>query len=89
MSDLVGNQNVGFLTTRLISQYLVHLRHCSPRTLFKVNHKDFAERLLAWMHYGFPELGDDGGNGIGMTTYDTLNHPQFLKDPYKVIFWAL
>ena len=66
----------------------VHLTSKSE-AFFQVNHQDFAERLLNWMHYGFPELGDDGGCGIGLTTFETLNHPDFLKDPHKVVFRAL
>ena len=36
------------------------------------------------MEYGFAELGDKGGSGIGLTTFQTLRDPEFLSNPYKV-----
>ena len=36
------------------------------------------------MTYGFPELGDTGGLGIGYTTHKTVRRHNFKKDPLKV-----
>lgn len=42
---------------------------------------DFGRRLLAWSRAGFPELGDETGNGLGATVFSVLNHPAFTLDP--------
>jgi len=42
---------------------------------------DFARRIHGWMKHGFPEFGDVGGMGIGMTVGRTLRHDKFLSDP--------
>ncbi|XP_011410575.2 PREDICTED: uncharacterized protein LOC105316948 [Amphimedon queenslandica] len=47
-----------------------------------VDEKDFARRLRDWMLKGFPELGDPGGFGIGMTVSKVLHHPLILTDPH-------
>lgn len=39
----------------------------------------FAEALLQWAKDGFPELGDDGGMGIGQTVSRVLHHPAYLN----------
>ena len=38
------------------------------------------------MYYGFSELGDKGGMGIGYTVSSVLNHENFLKNPHKTAF---
>lgn len=48
----------------------------------RVDRLDYAKRIQNWMHHGFPEFGDVGGMGIGMTVGRTLSHSQFLTDPY-------
>ncbi|XP_046841598.1 ADP-ribosylarginine hydrolase Tri1-like [Xenia sp. Carnegie-2017] len=57
------------------------------RTLVKnngnFNVKDFAKKLHNWVYYGYKELGDNGGNGLGSTTASVLHHPLFLKHPHK------
>lgn len=47
-----------------------------------VDKLDFAKRLLNWKRHGFPEFGDFGGMGIGMTVSGTLSHDLFLTDPH-------
>lgn len=39
----------------------------------------FAHSLLQWANDGFPELGDDGGMGIGQTVARVLRHPSYLN----------
>ena len=48
----------------------------------KVVPSDFAKKLYNWAHKGFPELGDFGGLGIGMTVNRTITHKNFLADPH-------
>eukprot|EP00455_Lapot_gusevi_P057464 TRINITY_DN9803_c0_g1_i2.p1 TRINITY_DN9803_c0_g1~~TRINITY_DN9803_c0_g1_i2.p1 ORF type:complete len:391 (-),score=44.94 TRINITY_DN9803_c0_g1_i2:29-1201(-) len=48
----------------------------------EANPEDFALRLRDWMMRGFPELGDTGGLGIGMTVYNVMTHPDFLDNPH-------
>ena len=45
---------------------------------------DYGRRLKFWVDHGFPDLGDDGGNGIGKTTLAVLEHSQFDKNPEAV-----
>jgi len=44
---------------------------------------DFAKRLYHWMDFGFEELGDAGGCGIGFTVHRVLTHKVFLEDPHE------
>ena len=44
----------------------------------------FATRLLEWGHHGFPELGDQGGLGIGRTVYTCMTDPEFTRTPHAV-----
>jgi hypothetical protein len=44
----------------------------------------FAHKMLEWCRKGFPELGDTGGMGRGMTTVKVLEHPDYQTDPHKV-----
>ena len=39
----------------------------------QVDAEDFGHRLLQWAYKGFPELGDNGGMGIGATTKHVLH----------------
>lgn len=48
-------------------------------SLFNINL--FAHSLLQWAENGFPELGDDGGMGIGNTVAQVLHHPAYLENP--------
>ncbi|XP_065827930.1 ADP-ribosylarginine hydrolase Tri1-like [Oscarella lobularis] len=48
-----------------------------------VSELDFAWRLKEWTKRGFPELGDQGGCGIGRTVWTTVRRPEFKKDPHK------
>lgn len=43
--------------------------------------ESFAHSLLQWANDGFPELGDDGGMGIGQTVANVLRHPAYLSSP--------
>ncbi|XP_028414474.1 uncharacterized protein LOC114537610 [Dendronephthya gigantea] len=43
----------------------------------------FANKMVKWCRRGFPELGDIGGMGRGMTTSKVLEHPYYLTDPHK------
>ncbi|KAI6657941.1 ADPribosylglycohydrolase superfamily protein [Oopsacas minuta] len=43
---------------------------------------NFAHKLHNWARYGFPELGDQGGLGIGMTVHRTISHSHFLTEPH-------
>ncbi|CAB4030974.1 Hypothetical predicted protein [Paramuricea clavata] len=43
----------------------------------------FANKMLTWCRKGFPELGDSGGMGRGMTTVKVLEHPDYLTDPHQ------
>ena len=45
---------------------------------------DYGEKLMDWLYYGFPELGDHGGLGIGATTYKVFRHPAFTTNPHRV-----
>ena len=54
---------------------LIGLSHFDPLS--------FAQHLLTWSKYGFPELGDRGGLGIGSTVMKVLQHPQFLRATMK------
>jgi len=44
--------------------------------------RKFAKKLLYWSNHGFPELGDWGGLGLGMTTHAILSSGGFLGDPH-------
>lgn len=71
----------------------------------KVKQQEYAESLLRWAYFGFPELGmswsefrlinlfsgDTGGMGIGSTVSAVLRHPSFLEDPKKAAtdVWAV
>eukprot|EP00735_Rhodelphis_limneticus_P002474 TRINITY_DN1335_c0_g1::TRINITY_DN1335_c0_g1_i1::g.19941::m.19941 TRINITY_DN1335_c0_g1::TRINITY_DN1335_c0_g1_i1::g.19941 ORF type:complete len:567 (-),score=87.18,sp/Q9Z2V5/HDAC6_MOUSE/45.45/5e-21,ADP_ribosyl_GH/PF03747.9/1.2e+03,ADP_ribosyl_GH/PF03747.9/9.1e-59,zf-UBP/PF02148.14/9.5e-17,zf-UBP/PF02148.14/3.2e+03 TRINITY_DN1335_c0_g1_i1:73-1773(-) len=44
---------------------------------------DFARRIKWWASHGYPDLGDKGGMGIGMTVNNTINHRNFLDDPHS------
>ena len=48
----------------------------------KVVPSNFAKKLYNWALNGFPELGDFGGLGIGMTVNRTISHKDFLADPH-------
>jgi ADP-ribosylglycohydrolase/Leucine-rich repeat (LRR) protein len=61
----------------LLETLLIH-----PRTDGRLDCKVFARDLLQWAEYGFPELGDDGGMGIGQTVARVLHHPSFLTEPH-------
>ena len=52
--------------------------------LFQLNVTDFATRLKAWACYGFKELGDKMGNGLGATTKNVLTRPEFETNPIAV-----
>eukprot|EP00026_Physarum_polycephalum_P003546 Phypoly_transcript_03559.p1 GENE.Phypoly_transcript_03559~~Phypoly_transcript_03559.p1 ORF type:complete len:574 (+),score=104.59 Phypoly_transcript_03559:204-1724(+) len=41
----------------------------------------YANKLLNWIRYGFPDLGDNGGMGLGATTSRVVQHKSFLQDP--------
>lgn len=41
----------------------------------QVNIKDMRSRLIHWMQHGIPELGDDGGYGLGSTVSKVLRRP--------------
>jgi len=43
----------------------------------------FAKKLFTWIRRGFPELGDFGGMGLGMTVANTCAHAAFLTDPHR------
>ncbi len=43
--------------------------------------KDIAAKLKNWVSYGFPELGDTAGLGLGGTMSMVINHQKFLEDP--------
>ena len=45
--------------------------------------------MVKWCNRGFPELGDIGGMGRGMTTTKVLEHPYYLTDPHKVFYTHL
>lgn len=49
----------------------------------KVDQVDLAEKFFNWANYGFKELGDKGGLGIGRTTFYVLNDSDFLQNPSK------
>ncbi|KAL3868571.1 hypothetical protein ACJMK2_041372 [Sinanodonta woodiana] len=49
----------------------------------KVNVEDFAKKLTDWADFGFPELRDSGGLGIGHTTYSIIQQRDFLHNPHK------
>jgi len=49
----------------------------------QVDRLDFAKRLRSWVKSGFPELGDKGGMGLGMTVKNVVSQPNFLEDPHK------
>mmetsp|Transcript_20312 Transcript_20312/g.43956 ORF Transcript_20312/g.43956 Transcript_20312/m.43956 type:complete len:483 (+) Transcript_20312:30-1478(+) len=42
---------------------------------------DFARRILDWKDQGFPELGDEGGAGLGQHTKRVLTAPEFVQEP--------
>jgi len=43
----------------------------------------FAQKLVNWIKRGFPELGDWGGMGLGMTVGMVCSHNQFLSEPHE------
>ncbi|CAK0846475.1 unnamed protein product [Prorocentrum cordatum] len=43
--------------------------------------QEFARALLQWHRRGFPELGDQGGCGMGRATARVLDDPAFLQNP--------
>ena len=45
---------------------------------------DFGRKLERWSRKGFPELGDTGGLGIGLTTLNVIRNPNFRNDPHAV-----
>lgn len=45
--------------------------------------KLFAQKLESWVRWGFPELGDKAGLGLGGNTNMVVNHSDFLHDPLK------
>eukprot|EP00731_Ephydatia_muelleri_P020413 Em0013g140a len=49
----------------------------------KVERHHFAKRLNDWMIFGFPELGDVGGMGIGTMVHKALANVQFLSSPHE------
>jgi ADP-ribosylglycohydrolase len=46
--------------------------------------KTFAQKILNWSQYGFKELGDTVGMGLGGSTTMVLRDPDFLKYPERV-----
>jgi hypothetical protein len=52
--------------------------------MFQFDKMLFAHKMLAWCRKGFPELGDSGGMGRGMTTIKVLEHPDYKTDPHQV-----
>ncbi|XP_070558795.1 microtubule-associated protein 1B-like [Ptychodera flava] len=50
----------------------------------QVEGPDFAKKMRKWAREGFSELGDMGGMGIGMTTYNVINDPKFKDNPHQV-----
>jgi hypothetical protein len=52
--------------------------------MFQFDKMLFAHKMLAWCRKGFPELGDSGGMGRGMTTVKVLEHPDYQTDPHQV-----
>ncbi|KAL7715539.1 ADP-ribosylglycohydrolase [Entamoeba marina] len=49
----------------------------------KIDVHDFARRAYFWTAFGFPEIGDIAGLGIGNTFGSTVTANGFLKDPIK------
>jgi ADP-ribosylglycohydrolase len=47
-----------------------------------VNEKLFAAKLKYWIRNGFPELGDQGGMGLGMTVGAVCHSDDFLTNPH-------
>lgn len=43
----------------------------------------FAAKLHQWVRRGFPELGDQGGMGLGALTAQVVSHKHFLSSPHK------
>eukprot|EP00568_Trieres_chinensis_P016905 CAMPEP_0183328436 /NCGR_PEP_ID=MMETSP0160_2-20130417/84278_1 /TAXON_ID=2839 ORGANISM="Odontella Sinensis, Strain Grunow 1884" /NCGR_SAMPLE_ID=MMETSP0160_2 /ASSEMBLY_ACC=CAM_ASM_000250 /LENGTH=550 /DNA_ID=CAMNT_0025496595 /DNA_START=32 /DNA_END=1684 /DNA_ORIENTATION=+ len=43
---------------------------------------DFAARILDWHRRGFPDLGDEGGAGLGASTKKVLLRDGFEEDPH-------
>jgi ADP-ribosylglycohydrolase len=62
-------------------QLIVIMKSILDQQNMEVNAVDFAQKLQHWMYNGFPECGDSGGMGIGMTVHAVLTHKQFLKQP--------
>ena len=48
------------------------------------DYESFPTRIFNWVKYGFPELGDTCGNGIGSHTMKVLSNPRYLVDPLLV-----
>ncbi|GFR76881.1 plant intracellular Ras-group-related LRR protein 1 [Elysia marginata] len=47
-----------------------------------VDELEFARRLQAWAHHGFPELGDSAGVVTSETLREVIRHPSFTVDPH-------
>mmetsp|Transcript_8887 Transcript_8887/g.13671 ORF Transcript_8887/g.13671 Transcript_8887/m.13671 type:complete len:436 (-) Transcript_8887:481-1788(-) len=50
----------------------------------KVDAINFAQKLVQWVENGFPELGDEGGTGLGQTTKRVVRSKGYHLDPAKV-----
>ena len=53
------------------------------RTENVVSIQDFAGELYDWLENGFPEIGQNSGEGCGGTTFSVIKHPLFKTDPYR------
>ena len=56
----------------------------TPPFFAQTDEREFGRQLLDWAKNGFRELGDKGGLGIGATTHQILQHPDFKTQPSKV-----
>jgi len=52
----------------------------------EVSESVFAKRLKRWVKWGFPELGDQGGCGLGATVASVVFSEQFLSNPHQAAF---
>jgi len=49
----------------------------------EVDIKCFAKKLVHWIRYGFMELQDFAGMGLGATVSQTARNPNFLENPHE------